>query len=155
MITVDAGLDFMTKWAKNKHGDEAQVFDAAGIINHIKNYWGYNGLDDKGTKDKKGKDDVNEDIRATLAKKSMYYYMKPDDGVGQINPATSFGEITQSDIDALNMGKWDGKSKVIDVKKLMTAFRNDLKTKNEKDLFESAANKLGIDLYGYIEPKKK
>jgi hypothetical protein len=160
MTTIDTGLDFMTRWAKNEHGADAVVFDANGVVNHIKNYWGYDKLDAtvSSSSSKKSKAEVDADINRLLSNKSMYYYMIPpnnSDDLGAINAATGFGNISQSDIDALHMGKWDGKDKVIDVKKLMTAFRNDLKTKSEKDLFESAANKLGIDLYGYIEPPKK
>ena len=43
---------------------------------------------------------------------------------------------------------------VVDAKNLMSTYRNNLDAPQIK-LFESAASKLGIDLYGYIEPPKK
>ena len=171
-VPLEKVADFAQEWGVKTHGAGTKVMSIMQIEKYYKDLYNYDEAPrSSNNNNNPGKAQIDGMINDIFKQEPSYFYYVPSGGKDPI-PAENLGKLpdmSSSEYEKLRTGmikepnkginvatKYFGPSlRNIPINSFMREYRNSLSS-SEKKLFEGAASRMGINIYGVqLEPKKK
>ena len=171
-VPLEKVADFAQEWGVKTHGAGTKVMSIMQIEKYYKDLYNYDDAKQSSRDNNNpGKDQIDAMINDMFKQEPSYFYYVPSGGKDPI-PAENLGKLpdmSSSEYEKIRTGmikepdkginvatKYFGPSlRNIPINSFMREYRNSLSS-SEKKLFEGAASRMGINIYGVqLEPKKE
>ena len=163
-VPLEKVADFAQEWGVKTHGAGTKVFSIMQIEKYYKDLYNYDEAKQSSRDvNNPGKDQIDGMINDIFKQEPSYFYYVPSGGKDPI-PAENLGKLpdmSSSEYEKIRTGmikepnkginvatKYFGPSlRNIPINSFMREYRNSLSS-GEKKLFEAAASRMGINIYG-------
>jgi len=147
-VPLEKVADFAQQWGVNTHGAGTKVFSVAGVEKYYKDLYNYEEAKQSSRDNNNpGKDQIDAMINDIFKQEPSYFYYVPSGGKDPI-PAENLGKPPKNISEGISKGDYLQFGPLsVPVSNFMREYRNSLDS-SEKKLFEGAASRMGINIYG-------